>query len=132
MRSDFVFPDRLTDVKLKLSDRGYLIAESLGPFDGIKGFLNATLRNYWQDLRAKKVVNDDFCKFMSQKGNTYNQLIFSDLRSYKMKERSTLSVESLFQGTNPCPGNLYIVCCAVKEGVLSKKGHEWFMKSVVP
>ena len=132
-RSDFTFPNRLTDIKLKLSDRGYLIADTLGPFVGVSGYFNPIMRQYHQDLRTKKLVNDDFNQFISASGGqTYNQLLFVDLRAYKLKERSTLTVETQFQGDNPCPGNLYLVCCAVKEGVIKRRNDEWFMNYVAP
>lgn len=132
---DFVFPKQITNVSVRLPDHGFLVHDQLGYLRGSKAYLNPALRGYWSELQRKGLVDESFDAFIPPNDTdkpSYNQMFFLDLRMYSLHKNSTIRVTTHFQDNENCPMNLYLVCCFVTEGLLSKRGSEWSFNRVVP
>lgn len=84
------------------------------------------------NLRSKGLVSGPFEDFVHSTKYNYNQVLFVDLMPYKIKNSVDLAVDAYFTGMDPCPQQMHLVACAVKQYVITKEGRKWTVSTVVP
>ena len=132
VRNDFVFPPEVTNMRIRLPEHGYLLAENIGPLSGTSGYANPVLRSQFLSMKSNRLISDNFEEYVHHTNNCYNQILFLNLKPFKIKERTDLRIETFFSGLTGCPNNLYLIVCPVKETLICKENENWSSYVVIP
>ncbi len=123
-----IFPNSLINASFSLSGH-----ENVGFRRGLEGlgsgFSSESCRAYFADLRNRGIIDWDFEEMFpkSPADRSYIQVIFLDLRPYRISKNTTLYAELEF-GAALSPEQMYLVSVFVQELALYRARGAWHTK----
>ncbi len=124
------FPENLTEAVFTLAGHDVLgQGRGFKNFGGSDGYTSPSAKLYHSELVENRVVDcafhDLFPPGLTQK--SYRQAFFLDLRSYRIRETTNMTVELSFDTKEDklSPEKSYFVTCFVREVDINRKGKEW-------
>ncbi len=124
-----IFPSSLTNATFTLSGH-----ENVGFRRGLEGlgtagFASESCRAYFADLKNRGVIDWNFEDMFpkSPADKSFIQIIFLDLRPYRLSKNTTLNAELEFD-SNLSPEQMYLVSIFVQEMALYRARGSWHTK----
>ena len=125
------FPKNLEKMDFELNGNPVTFAGGLNEIWGDHAPCHPWSFLYFNYLREKGLVDDDYSSFFPPSGFSYTQMILLDLTSHTFTKPGQLAVKSTFNAA-VSPKNTYTFVCTIGQGVVERNSQKEWNVAVIP